>query len=255
MRHSGLLVPTTAGFTAQTDARLMVTRRDPDGTYRAIGYLDRLADGSFEFAYLETAASSPSFVPLIGFSDVRRRYHRAHLFSAFAERVIGAKRADRPQYLAELNLNEDADSWEILSASGGYREGDTIELIAFPTIDVATGHTEARFLAHGVSHRCDAASDRISGLPEDWVLHLEPEIDNVVNPAAIRIVDHGLKLGYVPDPLLDYVTAVMRGGQARLSVVKANPPETNPHLRLLLRLDGVIDGKSPFDDPRWRTVA
>jgi hypothetical protein len=38
-------------------------------------------------------------------------------------------------------------------------------------------------------------------------------------------------------------------------VVKANPPETNPHLRLLLRLDGVIDGKSPFDDPRWRTVA
>ena len=159
MRHSGLLVPTTAGFTAHTDARLMVTRRDPDGTYRAIGYLDRLADGSFEFAYLEMAASSPSFVPLIGFSNVRRRYHRAHLFSAFAERVIGAKRADRPQYLAELNLNEDADSWEILSASGGYREGDTIELIAFPTIDVATGHTEARFLAHVLA---TAATPRVT---------------------------------------------------------------------------------------------
>jgi HIRAN domain len=191
---------------------------------------------------------------LIGFSDVHRRYHRAQLFSAFAERVIGAKRADRPQYLAGLNLAEDADSWEILSASGGYREGDTIELIAFPTIDEATGDTEARFLAHGIRYRSQVESDRISELTPGWPLHLERDPDNEVNPAAIKVVDRGLILGYVPDPLLDYVGAVIDGGQAQLSVVQANPPQTNPHLRLLLRLTGLLPGPSPFDDKCWRTV-
>ncbi|CDO91200.1 hypothetical protein AWC29_01205 [Mycobacterium triplex] len=255
MAHSGLLIRTNGIRTPATVARLIVTRRDPDGTYRAIGFLDKLVDGTFEFAYLQAAVRHPSFVPLIGFSDVGRRYRRAHLFSAFAERVIGAKRADRPQYLASLNLAEDADSWEILTASGGYREGDTIELIALPQIDQARGRTEARFLAHGIRYCTDEASRAISALTRDTVLGLQRVPDNPVNPSAIRITHRDLHLGYVPDPLIDYVSAVISGGQARLSVVQANPPETNPHLRLLLRLDGVLRGPSPFDGPQWRTAA
>ncbi|OBG17941.1 MULTISPECIES: HIRAN domain-containing protein [Mycobacterium avium complex (MAC)] len=255
MAHSGLLFRTNAIQTPATVARLIVTRRDPDSTYWAIGFLDKLVDGTFEFAYLQTAVKHPSFVPLIGFSDVRRRYRRAQMFSAFAERVIGAKRADRPQYLASLNLAEDADSWEILTASGGYREGDTIELIALPEIDQADGRTEARFLPHGIRYCTDEASRAISALARDAVLGLQREPDNPVNPAAIRITHRDLHLGYVPDPLIDYVSAVISGGQTRLSVVQANPPETNPHLRLLLRLDGVLRGPSPFDGPQWRTEA
>jgi len=243
MTHSGLLIRTNGVQTPATVARLIVTRRDPDGTYRAIGFLDKLIDGSFEFAYLRAALQHPSFVPLIGFSDVHRRYHRAHLFSAFAERGIGAKLADRPQYLASLNLAEDADSWEILTASGGYREGDTIELIALPQIDQVSGRTAARFLAHGIRYCTDAASRMISTLARDTVLGLERVYDNPVNPSAIRITHRWLHLGYVPDPLLVYVSAVMSGGQTRLTVVQANPPETNPHLRLLLRLEGCSAGR------------
>lgn len=85
MTCSGLLIRADGVHTPATVARLIVTRRDPDGTYRAIGFLDKLADGSFEFAYLQVAVQHPSFVPLIGFSDVHRRYHRAQLLSAPAD--------------------------------------------------------------------------------------------------------------------------------------------------------------------------
>jgi hypothetical protein len=34
----------------------------------------------------------------------------------------------------------------------------------------------------------------------------------------------------------------------------ANSPDTNPHLRLLLHLDGIIAADT-FDRPEWRTAA
>lgn len=52
MTHSGLLSRTNGIQTPPTVARLIVTRRDPDATYRAIGFLDKLVDGTFEFAYI-----------------------------------------------------------------------------------------------------------------------------------------------------------------------------------------------------------
>jgi len=41
-----------------------------------------------------------------------------------------------------------------------------------------------------------------------------------------------------PNPLLDYVRAVMRAGDAQLTVVRANPPELGHHMRLLVRIEG-----------------
>ena len=97
--------------------RLIVTRRDPT-TRRchAIGFLDRVVEG-YEFTYLASAITEPGFLPLVGFGDVNRRYHRPHLFPSFAERVISAKRPDRPDYLATLCLQPDAGPWEVLAAS------------------------------------------------------------------------------------------------------------------------------------------
>lgn len=254
MSHSGLLAVESESAAHASRQRLIVTRRDPlTGSYFAIGFLDKLNVG-YEFSYLAQAVSRPGFVPLVGFSDPGRQYRRAQLFPSFAERVIGARRPDRPQYLASLRLDDDAGPWEILAASGGYREGDAIELISLPSFDPASGSTTASFLAHGVRHREPEASERIARLRPGDTLTLEKDPTNNVNPHAIKVMDGGLHLGYVPDPLVDYVAEVMIGGRSNLTVVQSNPPETNPHLRLLLRLQGQISGPFPFDGIGWRTA-
>ncbi|HEY5858289.1 MAG TPA: hypothetical protein VIW24_30775 [Aldersonia sp.] len=79
---------------------------------------------------------------------------------------------------------------------------------------------------------------------------MEPERTNEVNPRAVRIVDGTLHLGFVPDPLVDYVHSVIQRGAYDLTVVRANPTETDPHLRLLLRLTGRCTG-FVFDGPEW----
>lgn len=254
MSHSGLLAVDSESAAHASRQRLIVTRRDPlTGSYFAVGFLDKLSDG-YEFSYLTQAVARPGFVPLVGFSDPGRRYRRAQLFPSFAERIIGARRPDRPQYLASLRLDDDAGPWEILAASGGYREGDAIELISLPSFDPADASTTASFLAHGVRHRGHEASERISKLRPGDALTLEKEPTNKVNPHAIKVVDGDLHLGYVPDPLVDYVAKMMLEQRPNLTVVQANPPETNPHLRLLLRLQGRISGQFPFDGIGWRTV-
>jgi hypothetical protein len=83
-------------------------------------------------------------------------------------------------------------------------------------------------------------------------LRLEPE--NIINPNAIQISDGGMELGYVPDPLAGYVADVLSRGPDTLSVVMANSADTNPPLRLLLHLDGVI-ASDTFNGPEWRTAA
>lgn len=254
MSHSGLLAAENVSAPLTARQRLIVTRRDPEtGSYFAVGFLDKLSEG-YEFSYLVKAIETPRFVPIVGFSDTRRRYRRTQLFPSFAERVISAKRADRPQYLASLKLDDDAGPWEILAASGGYREGDAIELISLPTFDAGTGVTTARFLAHGVRYRESSASAKISTLPPGYELRLEAEPTNTVNPHAIKIMDGDLHFGYVPDPLTDFVADVMAGPRPELTVVHSNSPETNPHLRLLVHLQGQLGRSFTFDGPDWRTV-
>ncbi|NLG45846.1 HIRAN domain-containing protein [Gordonia sp. (in: high G+C Gram-positive bacteria)] len=235
--------------------RLLVTRRSPsDKRYRALGYLDRTTDSGstseYRFRYLASAATN-GIVPLTGFSDLERDYRSPRLFPSFAERVMSAKRPDRPAYLESLDLAESADSWEILAASGGHREGDPIELIPLPSFDQGTGETTAHFLAHGVSHRGPKASAIIDGLEQGTQLDLVPDPQNPAEPRAIGIESRGTLLGYVPQPLLDHVHSVIANDGHRLTVIRANSAETHPHLRLLLRLKGRV-GSFVFDDPEWR---
>ncbi len=257
--HSVDLLPvSTDAASGVHRSRLIVTRRGvDDGIYRAIGYLDRLIKDDeipvYQFTYLARTLDDPAFVPIVGFRDIGRRYRSARLFPSFADRVMSAKRPDRPQYLEALDLEADADAWEILTASGGHREGDPIELISLPRFERATGETSAHFLAHGVRHREAEASDWITGLPAGRRLGLEPDPTNPVNSDAVRIVDRGIHLGFVPDPLLDYVHSVIGGGAYDLTVVRANAAETHPHLRLLLRLVGQCES-FVFDGPDWSEV-
>ncbi|WP_368834439.1 hypothetical protein [Mycobacterium intracellulare] len=254
MSSSVLTAAAVRDIDQRAHTRLIVTRRDPATCrYHAIGFLDRVTEG-YEFTHLASAITEPGFVPLVGLSDVNHRYRRQHLFPSFAERIIGAKRPDRPDYLASLRLRPDAGPWEVLSASGGYRQGDAVELISMPTYDAATGRTTARFLAHGVRYIAQSASEHISTLHPGDQLQLRPNLGNIANPNAIQIADGVMELGYVPDPLVDYVADVLSGGPYTLGVVMANSADTNPHLRLLLHLDGLIAADT-FDGPEWQTAA
>ncbi|MCV7198173.1 hypothetical protein [Mycobacterium angelicum] len=255
--HSADLLPSLIDLGADVHrSRLIVTRRGvDDGIYRAIGYLDQVdaagASPTYEFTYLARVASDPGFVPIVGFRDLTRHYRSPRLFPSFADRVMSAKRPDRPQYLTALDLDADAGAWEVLTASGGHREGDPIELISLPRYHRATGKTSAHFLAHGVRHRGAEVSAHITQLASGHRLGLEPDPGNPVNIRAVRIVDDGLHIGFVPDPLLDYVHSILAGGHYALTVVRANPAETHPHLRLLLRLSGRCS-YFVFDGPDWR---
>jgi hypothetical protein len=230
--------------------RLVVTIRRPDGDYQAVGLLSARS-GRYTFAYLRQAAERPDFVPLLGFPERARVYERPYLFPLFAERVISPRRPDRPQYLSTLNLSEDATPLEVLTRSGGHRPGDSIELVPMPTIH--DGPTHALFMVHGIRYRELVVSERISHMSQGDPLSLVPEPTNVHDPLAVGVHDtDGLLLGYVPRPLTGYIHALI---SASVQVEVANGPEVNPHLRLLVRLDGVLPrGVDPFTGPEWETL-
>lgn len=235
------------------DARLMVMqRRSETRSYHAVGFLDAV-DGGFEFAYLKKAVEEDGFVPLMGFGNPSIRYRRRYLFPLFAERVISARRPDRLNYLRALDLTDDAEPWEILARSGGYRQGDSIEVLKVPFVN-EIGHTTCTFLVHGVRYRGEAASNRITSLWKGEPLQLLPEPTNEWNPRAVLVVSDGINLGYVPDPLVDYMQSVLPGGPS-VTVAQANRPEAGPHMRLLVRVEGQIDGPRPFEGEDWKLMA
>lgn len=233
--------------------RLLVTHRDhKTHRYRAVGFLE-YDGGVYSFVYLRRAVDASDFRPLPGFSDVHRRYTSARLFPLFSERVISSRRPDRRLSLDALGLGEEAAPFEILSRNGGIRMGDMIEVLPAPT--APPGNVLAvDFLVHGVRHQPVESQERISSLRVGEHLRVVPERDNVWNPRALLVTDDDeMRLGYVPDPLLDLVHSL---SDRTMTVLRANGPEVGFHFRLLVRVAGqVIVGRQPFDGSDWETVA
>jgi hypothetical protein len=231
--------------------RLLVTVRPGEGPdqphrlYRHVGFLTCLHNG-YEFRYVQPA---DGFRPLLGFGDTTRRYFSSEMFPLFAERIMSARRPDRARYLEALDLSEDSEPWEVLMRSGGRRAGDTIEVVPEPAIG-ADGETSCTFLVHGVRHCGPEAGDAIATLRQGDLLELRWEPTNPVNERAVLVLSgSGVPVGYVPDPLVDYVHTVMDAGEQRLSVVRANGPDVGSHLRLLAHLEGYVPaGYLPFGE-------
>jgi hypothetical protein len=237
-------------------SRLLVCWQHPEQrSYHAVGLLSA-ERGGYAFVYFRKATNIDGFRPLLGFSDATRRYWSPHLFPLFSERVMDASRPDRPRWLSTLDLGADAEPMEVLARSGGHRLGDNIEVLPVPAV-ADDGQTHCTFLVHGVRHIGDGASERIARLAAGDNLRLVHESDNKVNPRAVLVSDlDGQRLGWVPNPLLDYVHAVRDQGEPTVSVVRANGPEAGPHLRLLVRLAEVVPvGYVPFAGADWETAA
>lgn len=237
--------------------RLLVTVRRPApdgvGSYFPVGFLSH--DGEhYLFSYLRSALADPDFRPLFGFSHTDRVYESDSLFPLFGERIMSAKRPERSAYLHTLHLDEDSEPWEILGRSGGRRAGDTIEVIPEPVVAV-DGSFTAAFLVHGIRYRSEQSQAKISELHAGDQLTLERDPDNETSSFAVKVMrDQVLHLGFVPEPLAEFVCRTLPHAP-ELSVVQANGPDTPPHLRLLVRLTGKLQpGEHAFDGSHWQTV-
>lgn len=243
---------TTAVQARTATCRLLVTHRDPETlTYRALGFLADEAEQGYSFAYLRSAVEAPWFVALPGLSRMDRPSRSASLFPLFAERVISPRRPDRPQTMQALGLPLDAGPFDVLRRSAGRRVEDQIELVPVPDVG-ADGSTELDFLVHGVRYLSQEAQDRISALAVGEHLFLHREPTNTVNGRAVLVTESSeLPVGYVPDPILDFVSEMT---DVEASVLRANGPEVGFHMRLLVRLEGRLQS-DPFARSEWATVS
>lgn len=233
--------------------RLLVTQRGDDSLYRPVGFLDY--DGlHYNFSYLRSATSQPWFRPLPGLARVGRPYRSEELFPLFRERIPSPRRSDYDSTMFALDLPAGAEPFEVLARSGGHRAGDSIQVIPVPMPDFA-GRVSMLFFAHGVRHMSPRAQEAISRLRRGERLQLVAEPSNPVNNRALLVADDSdLTLGYVPDPLVEFVHEV-RERPHRLVVERANGPDVPYHHRLLIRLDGSVEPRrTPFSGPGWETV-
>lgn len=217
-------------LTAIKTRRLLVSRQDP-GTrlYSRVGEL-RLDDGEYLFVYDKEVKRALPGLPL------RQEHRSAELFPIFAERIMHSQRPDRAQALAQLGLPPEAGPFEVLAVSGGRRTGDMYELTPLPEI----GRVELPFLVHGIRHLRPEEQAHVETLLQGQRLALRPDPTNIVNTRALLVTDAGTRLGYVPDPLLDYVHSIVRHDYT-ITVEQVNPTDAGFHLRLLVVLKGHFD--------------
>lgn len=229
----------------------LVTRQDRETRgYSRLGVLSDLGD-AWAFRYFTEVARDPEIPRLPGLPEADHVAESAYLFPLFAQRVISPRRPDRARVLSTLGLDETATAFEILAKNGGRRYGDTIELIQLPTACPGGGET-LEFLVHGMRHRCAEEQRSVDRLEIGEELTIVPEPSNAVDPEA-RVVTtrDGAGLGWVPAPL---VPLLARAVDVRAEVAHANRSDTNPHLRLLVRIRGRLLDAARFDDPRWDLV-
>ncbi|WP_328812472.1 hypothetical protein [Rhodococcus sp. NBC_00297] len=233
-------------------SRLLVTLRDPQTRqYVPTGFLQQASD-HYSFAYLRSALERPDFRPLPGLAHARDGMMRAaSIFPVFAERVVSSRRPDRAASMTALGLPVGAAPFEVLARSHGQRVGDTIELLPAP-VSGPGDFVSFPFLTHGVRHLEQQEQDRIAELRTGDELRLVRDTENLVNPQAFLVADHGdTRLGWVPDPIISVVEALT---DHRLIVERANGPEVGFHFRLLVTISGTAPlDRGLFTGPEWDT--
>jgi hypothetical protein len=215
------------------------------------------SEDRYRFAYVLGVEDIPDFRPILGFPDWSRTYESKELFPFFAQRIMDARRHDYPEYLDSLALPASASALDVLARSGGRRKADEFQLVEVPRIS-ADGTTSYVFRVHGVRFALGDEElalpilDRI-GVGDELLLVLEP--DNPVNPRAIVVATpDGVRLGWVPDLLVDYVEALRAGGEVRVRILRVNGPTVPPQDRLVVELYGRLEPSTDtYPRLRFRT--
>ena len=154
-----------------------------------IGRLDAGSRPKYRFRYIggvRRAQEEAGFPLLMDFPDLERDYRAQELFALFRNRVINPRRPDREEYLRRLDLPTQADPFEVLSTSGGYRVTDAYEV--FPKLEkAADGSFKCRFFLHGWRHVNADAKNRLESLMPEEELYVTVELTNPASGLAVQI--------------------------------------------------------------------
>ena len=225
-----------------------------------IGRLDADAENSdYRFRYIggaKRAAKGANFRPLVGFPDMDWDYRSDELFPIFQNRVLSPKRPDFVEYLRTLDLSDDADPIEILSANEGRRLTDTFEV--FPElVKNDDGSFVCRFFLHGWRHVSESAQVRLERLEPGETLHLALELTNPRTTVAVQIqtTDYQM-IGWAPRYLVDDLTKAMAEspGEYAASVVRVNPQPAPSSQRVLVELSGRWEQHEPMSGSDYKPL-
>ncbi len=209
-----------------------------------IGRLDVLEDPRhYQFRYIrgaESARQNAGFEPLLDFPDWNTIYRSGELFPLFQNRVMSPGRRDFPDYLKLLDLPGTAEPTEILSASGGYRVTDNLEV--FPKLERREdGSFRCRFFVHGTRHSNAAANQRLEQLKPGEKLYVTLELTNPATGLAVQIQSEDYHvIGWAPRYLVaDLMHAIANApGSYSAKVVRVNPSPAPSKQRLLVEFTG-----------------
>lgn len=225
-----------------------------------VGRLDAdVGKSSYRFRYIggaKRAKQEVGFPPLLGFPDLHGDYRSQQLFPLFQNRVMNRKRPDFADYLRSLDLPEEADSIEILSANGGRRETDSYEV--FPKIEKeADGRFRCRFLLHGWRYVNAAARERINRLRQQEKLITTLDLANPATGLAVQIqtTDYYM-IGWSPRYIADDLAAAMAKAPGRYEthVVRANPAPVTAEQRVLIEMQGRLPNHEPMSSRDFRPL-
>jgi hypothetical protein len=220
-----------------------------------------IEDGEFPYRFrytkgAEEANREAGFPPLLEFPDFEGNYESSVLFPIFQNRIISPRRPDFGDYLRTLDLGDDADPIEILSANGGHRTTDTFEV--FPKLTKgADGSFICRFFLHGWRHVSEAAQERLNLLDDGEKLCVALELTNPITEMAVQVqtTDYYM-IGWAPRYLVEDLTMAMAEspGAYKANVVRVNPQPAPSSQRVLVEMRSYWDKHEPMSGPDFQPL-
>lgn len=225
------LAVSDAELRSQASRRLRVIWKDPDSRRNhQVGWLEKLPDETYIFSYLAEDALPQNFEPFLQFPEVGRDYCSEQLPAFFRNRVMNRQRESAVRYLHWIGVEND-DQLEEISRTGGVRVTDSISVV--DSFDLVNGHCEGHFLVSGLQHQ--NALSYLDQLCAGAELRIEDEADNSYNPRAMLLTHDGVKLGWIPNWLVDEVHRLRDQGLVQVFVEQVNR-DAPSHLALLCKL-------------------
>ena len=224
-----------------------------------VGRLDVESDTSYRFRYIggvQRAAKRAGFSPLPSFPELGKDYRSSKLFALFQNRIMKPARPDFEEYLRSLDLHNNANPIEILSANGGTRATDTFEVFPKPEKD-AKGNFTCRFFLHSWRYSNELAQQRIDCLKEGEYLYLTLELTNPETGLAVQIqtTDYYM-IGWAPRYLVDDLARAMVEGPVdyKAKVMRLIPQSARSKQRVLIEMSGRWNKHEPMSSPDFEPL-